>query len=381
MPTRLVRMLQQNPGIKDLTISGYSLEMHNVEFMQTVASSCPNLRTLNVLDGYLNAECTKLLLDVCVRLTALNLDHTSLEGALGTEDVDRWPGGFPKLRRLDVRLRGRWNVLRIVQKCPQLKSLTWDMYHRSGSISDLPEVIAKRCPSLDELKLVRPLGMSTDLACVLSSCHKLSSLTLQRADFNLAAQSALTRHFSYLTHLDVRTCPSTQSSLVHQILTSCRHLEHLSAPRLDVGDMITVPLIESVVCATPEWVCTQLRTLEVAFCGFQDKPSTWHTLILEQLGRLTKLEVLRINWLKSCVSQSDGLYLRLGTGLDLLSRMNNLRILGAQGHCQEWDEDDVQWMVTTWTRLQEIRGTMHSDCLKDGSLKCILEKRNVKWTL
>ncbi|KAI8349976.1 hypothetical protein B0O80DRAFT_458774 [Mortierella sp. GBAus27b] len=152
--TPLVQMLRQNPAIQDLTISYYITEPYNLEFMQTVASCCPNLQTLSVLDSSLDVECTKLLLDICVRLTELKLDYTSLNGALDTEDVDRWRGGFPNLRRLDVRLRGPWNVLRIVQKCPQLKSLTCDMNYSQEDMSDLPDVIAKHCPCLDELKIV-----------------------------------------------------------------------------------------------------------------------------------------------------------------------------------------------------------------------------------
>jgi hypothetical protein len=55
-------------------------------------------------------------------------------------------------------------------------------------------------------------------------------------------------------------------------------------------------------------------------------------------------------------------------------------MVGTYGHCQEWDEDDVEWMVTTWTRLREIKGKMHSDDLENEKLRCILEKRHVKWS-
>ncbi|KAI8349969.1 hypothetical protein B0O80DRAFT_531420 [Mortierella sp. GBAus27b] len=400
MLTRLVQMLPQNPAIQDLTISHYITEPYSLEFMQTVASSCPNLRTLSMLDSSLDVECTRLLFDICVRLTALKLENTALNGALGTEDVDRWPVGFPKLRRLHVRLKGRWNMLRIVQKCPQLQSLTCDMDYSQEDMSDLPDVIAKHCPCLDELKIIRYRVAPIDLARVLDSCRRLSSLTLEQHDLDPSAQPSLTRHFPHLTHVDFYSCRFVQSAFVHQILISCPHLDYLSAPRLHVCDILGVPDLVDVPylplgesqpeflelesrpdgIRPQEWVCTKLRTLEVQFCGFQDKPSMWHRLVLEQLGKLTKLEVLRTNCSVWCVRQSDGLCLRLGTGLDLLSGMNNLRILGTRGDCQEWDEDDVQWMVTTWTRLQEIKGKMHSDHSKDESLRRILEKRHVKWT-
>ncbi|KAI8350014.1 hypothetical protein B0O80DRAFT_135922 [Mortierella sp. GBAus27b] len=388
-------MLRQNPAIQDLSISYYITEPYNLEFMQTVASSCPNLRTLSVLDSFLDVECTKLLLDICVRLTELKLDHTALGGALGTEDVGQWPDGFPKLRRLDVSLKARWNILRIVQKCPQLKSLTCDMYYKQECLSDLADVIAKHCPCLDKLKIFGYRDVVIDLDRVFDSCRRLSSLTLGQYDLDPSAQSSLTRHFPYLTHVDFYLCRCLQSAFVHQILISCPHLDHLSAHRLHVYDILGVPdlrlgesepeLLElesrTDGIRPQEWVCTKLRTLEVAFYGFHDKPSIWHRLVLEQLGRLTKLEILCTNCSWWCVRQSDGLCLRLGTGLDLLSGMNNLRILRTQGGCQEWDEDDVQWMVTTWTRLQEIKGKMHSDDSKDESLRRILEKRHVKWTL
>ncbi|KAI8350020.1 hypothetical protein B0O80DRAFT_500962 [Mortierella sp. GBAus27b] len=400
MLTRLVQMLPQNPALQDLTISHYITEPYNMEFMQTVSSSCLNLRTLSVLDSSLDVECTKLLLDICVRLTELKLSRTSLNGALDTEDVDRWRDGFPTLRRLDASLRGRWNMLRIVQKCPQLKSLTCDMDRSKEYISDLPDVIAKHCPCLDELKIVRYSMEPIDLARVFDSCRRLSSLTLVLNDFDPSAKSSLTRHFPHLTHVDFHSCLPFQSAFVHQILISCPHLDYLSATKLHLCDILGFPHLADVsylrlgepqteflelerrpdAIRPQEWVCTKLRTLEVSFCGFQDKPSMWHRLVLEQLGRLTKLEVLDISSSSWCVRNLDRLRLRLGTGLDLLSGMNNLRILGTQGDCQKWDEDDVQWMVTTWTHLQEIKGKMHSDHSKDESLRRILQNRHVKWT-
>ncbi|KAI8350017.1 hypothetical protein B0O80DRAFT_428686 [Mortierella sp. GBAus27b] len=385
------KMLPQNPAIQRLTISDYFATPYNLELMQTVASSCLNLQTLSVFSSELDIEC---LLDICVRLTELKLDYTSLHGALDTEDVDRWPGGFPKLRRLDVRLNVGWSVLRIVQKCPQLKSLTCDMYYKRECLSDLADVIAKHCPCLEKLKIDGYRDVVIDLDRVFDSCRRLSSLTLGQCDLDPSAQSSLTRHFPYLTHVDLYLCRSLQSAFVHQILISCPHLDHFSAYRLHVYDILGVPdfrlresgpeflELESRTdgIRPQEWVCTKLRTLEVEFCGFHDKPSIWHRLVLEQLGRLTNLEILRTNWSWWYVPQSDGLCLRLGTGLDLLSGMKNLRILRTQGGCQELDEDDVQWMVTSWACLQEIEGKMHSDDSKDESLRRILEKRHVKWT-
>ncbi|KAI8349971.1 hypothetical protein B0O80DRAFT_500915 [Mortierella sp. GBAus27b] len=411
MLTRLVQMLPQNPAIQDLTIFNYNTDPYNMEFMQTdtdpynmefmqtVASSCLNLQTLSVLNSHLNVECTKLLLDICVCLTELKLDYTVLDGALGTEDVDRWPDGFPKLCRLHVSLQGRWNILRIVQKCPQLKSLTCDMNYSKEDMSDLPDVIAKHCPCLDELKILKYRDAPIDLARVLDSCSRLSSLTLGQHGLYLSAQSSLTRHYPHLTHVDFHSCFFVQSAIVHQILISCPHLDYLSATKIHVCDILGVPHLVDVPylrlgepqpeflelesrpdgMRPQEWVCTKLRTLEVSFYGFQDKPSMWHRLVLDQLGRLTKLEVLCFNRSWRALP-SDGLCLRLGTGLDLLSGMNNLRILVDRGSCQQWDENDVQWMVTTWTRLQEIKGKMHSDHSKDESLRRILENSYVKWT-
>ncbi|KAI8349984.1 hypothetical protein B0O80DRAFT_500928 [Mortierella sp. GBAus27b] len=398
--TPLSQMLRQNPAIQDLTIFNYITKPHNMEFMQIVASSCPNLQTLSVLGGELDIECTKLLLDICVRLNELRLDDTSLDGALDTEDVDRWLGGFPKLCRLDVRLKRRWNMLRIVQKCPQLKSLACDVDNNQECMSDLPDVIAKHCPCLDELNIGTSFDVPIGLARVFDSCRRLLSLTLEQDGLDPPAQSSLTRHFPYLTHVDFDMCHLVPSAFVHQILISCPHLDYLSANSLHVCDILGVPDLVNVPylrlgesqpeflelesrpdgMRPQEWVCTKLRTLEVLFMGFQDKPSTWHRLVLEQLGRLTKLEVLSISCSWWCVPQLDGLCLRLGTGLDLLSGMNNLRILGAPGYRQEWDEEDVQWMLTAWTRLQEIKGERHSDDSKDESLRRILEKRHVKWT-
>ncbi|KAI8349970.1 hypothetical protein B0O80DRAFT_458760 [Mortierella sp. GBAus27b] len=220
MLTRFVQMLRQNPAIQDLTIFEYIATPYNLEFMQTVASSCPNLRTLSVVDSDLDIECTKLLLDICFRLTELKLGNTALDGELDTEDVDRWPDGFPKLRKLDVRLSAHWNVLRIVQKCPQLKSWTCDMDYSQEYMPDLPDVIAKHCPCLDELSIGTYLDVPIGLARVFDSCRRLLSLTLEQDGLDSSAQSSLTRHFPYLTHVNFHSSPlSTRSSSLALTLT------------------------------------------------------------------------------------------------------------------------------------------------------------------
>ncbi|KAI8350016.1 hypothetical protein B0O80DRAFT_428685 [Mortierella sp. GBAus27b] len=221
MLTRVVQMLPQNPAIQDLTIYGYITHPYNMEFMQTVASSCPNLQTLSVFDSSLDVECTKLLFDICVRLTALILQNTALDGALGTEDVDRWPDGFPKL----------------------------------------------------------------------------SSLTLEQHDLDPSVQSSLTRHFPHLTHVDFLSRRFLQSAFVHQILISCPHLDHFSAYRLHVYDILGVPdlrlresgpeflELESRTdgIRPQEWVCTKLRTLVVSLDSRTSRPCGtdwfWNNLV------------------------------------------------------------------------------------------------------
>lgn len=58
------------------------------------------------------------------------------------------------------------------------------------------------------------------------------------------------------------------------------------------------------------------------------------------------------------------------SGLGMLSTLN-IRKLGFQNLRQELGEDDVRWMVKTWTRLTRVDGSLN------GELTAILRENRI----
>ncbi|KAI8349990.1 hypothetical protein B0O80DRAFT_531434 [Mortierella sp. GBAus27b] len=386
--TRLATLLRQNPKLQELTIGTYGNKIGFQGFMEALASSCPKLRSLDVpiaLDGI----CARLLLDTAVRLRTLKMEGELISPAR----MDRWPL-FANLEQLELtNILGLPAELQLemLRRSPQLKSLVWFLTY-DYDISKFPEIITTHCPHLESLVL-RNAFTSVDIGSILDSCHRLSKLVLSDIEFDDRAQWSLSRHYSYLVHLDLACCGTVTSLMVQQVMVSCPRLDTFHALRLDARDILGVPTMDTSgasgsigdqqdanqVLHPQDWVCTSLRELSIYICGLGGKPVEWHRDVLRQLSRLTKLEDLRIGGWIGPVIPRDGLYLKLTSGLGVLSSLRRIQILKFERLWQEMEEDDVRWMVEAWPRLSCVSGILSSRPKRHQQLVRILEDEGIRY--
>ncbi|KAG0218602.1 hypothetical protein B0O80DRAFT_531433 [Mortierella sp. GBAus27b] len=384
--TRLATLLRQNPKLREMTVRVYGNREGFQGFMEALASSCPKLRSLEVpiaLDG----ECARLLLDTAVRLRTLKM-----EGKLVFPDkMDRWPL-FANLEQLELTSILGLPVelqLEMLRRSPQLKSLGW-CPTPGHDISKLPGVITTHCPHLESLVLHDAFN-SVDIGSILDSCQRLSKLVLSDIEFDDRAQWSLSRHYSYLVHLDLICCGTITSLMVQRVMVSCPRLDTFHAPRLDASDILGVPTMDTSdaggsigdqqdakqVLHPQDWVCTSLRELTIYICGLEDKPVEWHRNVLRQLSRLTKLEDLRIGGWTGPGMSRDGLDLK--SGLGVLSSLKRIQILMFDRLWQDMEEDDVRWMVEAWPRLSCVSGILSSRPKRRQQLVRILEDGGIRY--
>ncbi|KAG0009921.1 hypothetical protein BGZ80_001933 [Entomortierella chlamydospora] len=189
--------------------------------------------------------------------------------------------------------------------------------------------------------------------------------------------------------------------MVQKILTTCHELMRFDADMLNARDILGLTDIDAEDSEDVEeeeegerksegrdWVCTKLTFFEIFICGLKDKPLSWHKGVFKQISRLECLEELYVgpcSRIKEKTRRSvfqnktiwDGLDMRLEAGLDNLSSLKQLVKLGFSYVKQEFDEEDVQWMVASWPNLKGVYGELDTERSEFVRLAAILEERGI----
>ncbi|KAF9108359.1 hypothetical protein BGX27_008364 [Mortierella sp. AM989] len=322
----------------------------------------------------------------CVRLQEF---YISARNSDGCGPLGSWIE-FPEMRVLHFDFGQGLPLnrqLEFIQRCPKLKSLNWTTVYRLP-IEDVSLVLSTYCRQLRELSFVLPI-LDSDIALILNSCCEITSFHDIDANFGRLAFQSLEQHFSSLTHLNVGTRSSMTSAMVQGIMSSCPSLLSLTAPFLDTLDILGniealsgndgKAEITEAICSRG-WVCLSLRHLEVRICGLGEEGLIERQrLILQQLAKLEKLEVLSINSIDKLGNwKNDGLDLRLKAGLDILASLRRLEKLSFMGVSQQMNEQDIQWILQAWPRLRSIQGNTHFARSRRHQLEILLEKHHIK---
>ncbi|KAF9994068.1 hypothetical protein BGZ79_001212 [Entomortierella chlamydospora] len=124
------------------------------------------------------------------------------------------------------------------------------------------------------------------------------------------------------------------------------------------------------------WACLGLENLEIMFMDnpgsiasdtgsinilgnnveHQEQPTVDRIeLIYKKLGRLTKLQRLRISWLSE--DETTQLDMSIKSGLNHMSGLKGLKVLDVSGiNTTNIGQEEVEWIVENWPNLFEIRG-------------------------
>ncbi|KAI8345558.1 hypothetical protein B0O80DRAFT_431540 [Mortierella sp. GBAus27b] len=125
------------------------------------------------------------------------------------------------------------------------------------------------------------------------------------------------------------------------------------------------------------WVCHGLKTFEVlikmdasAAKDSELRSQVWNGVdrtnrchqIFERLSQLKRLRVLSMNWGERLhwvdfefVTTLRPLPLELGIGLECLSTLTDLEVVGINDH-QRARMVDIEWMLEHWPKLRKITG-------------------------
>ncbi|KAG0230656.1 hypothetical protein B0O80DRAFT_463018 [Mortierella sp. GBAus27b] len=382
--TQFLELLRRNPDIKSVDISHSSMRRISLVGVMEALSSLSSLSKLEIRASWMEQNCMELIFDMAVRLEKL-----TIYGFMNAfpESFERWPC-FPAMQVLHIDGSGDFSTqrqLEIIRRCPELRSLTWeDSATISCPTSDLYNLFKTQCPKIEELDLRTDwLSTDKDLAMILDTFRPLAFLRLNDPQFGEMSFQALTKHFASLRQLHFDALPALTNEMVQRIMTSCPNLTRLSAVQLKACHILGFPDGEKTTddgtamtqpTSPQDWVCTRLEFISITICGLEGKPQDWNRGVLRQLGRLRRLDTLRVGQNSSQDPIQDGLDFRMEAGLDELTGLKWIRDIDFGNSHQQLEEQDVQWMIKEWPSLESVEGKLNNDRKKSAKFRKMLEK-------
>lgn len=334
---------------------------------QSIVSK-PRLRVLNVSGCSMTANDFATL---CRSLTGVKRLKLVENHCRGNGEAPPWDG-LQILSEMDEICLDESSNVPLLRFCPNLRSFIWKGTTRDGNNSALDELHrmlqAGYLRQLDSLCFSRIKDYHRLALCV-DAVDRIRALDLVqdiKGGHCKPLWKALTRHFPTLEQLSYRNMDSaagTVAKAVQVILSSCPLLTSLQATRLSPSHIIN----------GEPWVCSNLRTLKIEIVIGGQSMDTIRSqsraifVRLSQLEKLRHLEIREAGGLTSTASRvcSQGLDLRLASGLGQLWTLKNLRCLDFGYTIQNMSAEDIAWMRKHWTRLEHVEGR----CNKHGTFE------------
>ncbi|KAG0366580.1 hypothetical protein BGZ54_005162 [Gamsiella multidivaricata] len=334
---------------------------------------------------------------VCKNLKRLELDRVKVadrdlyDESIAVEAVSFKP--FPALETLILI----WNdfppqcQLELIRKSPNLKSVTWRRGTQQLAQSWLSGTLAMPI-FLTSLDIGHSYINDESIARILAMAPNLVTLNARSTPFAAkSGQYLLENQGPKMVELDVMDCVDLSAGIVQVMLTSMSKLKKFCAPRVNAADVAfflkrslsagwspeEIPVqVEtdksspapgsSVVqprVPTGSWTCLDMEELELTIDGsggFEDQDfAEVRSLVFEQLGRLTRLQVLVLS---EKVQEGDEekrlLNFTLQCGLSKLSGLKRLTELDICSLQVNIGREEVEWMKKEWPRLIDAKGKL-----------------------
>ncbi|KAG0011808.1 hypothetical protein BGZ80_000413 [Entomortierella chlamydospora] len=282
-------------------------------------------------------------------LAKLHLEDLSIREC--SEDVFSGSTPFPHLEHLDIqKIRGiaPKDVLKLLQRCPNLKSFCWrDVFTRESFLIDqwVKHVESGAWSRLTCLDVQGEEFHDEGLSCVFKNLQSpLEKLMVRETGFGPMAFEALIttkRHYCHIRALDLSLCMDTTSSMIQKIMTKMPALVYFSANRLFVTDILgTSREDQNDNDDDQEWVCKNLRTLKLCIdMGVGSDPNTLEyeerqRQVYSRLSELEFLETLEVgNLLFLRDTEVQRLDSRPNAGFGQLLSLKRLKVVSIkQGH-------------------------------------------------
>lgn len=226
---------------------------------------------------------------------------------------------------------------------------------------------------LHTLETVSETMQDQDIAFLLDHVETMQVLCVPTSQAGLLTTSALARHYTTLTKINVRHT-NLGSLDVLTIMQNCSHLHSLGATGLLGQDI--------VASSVKPWACTKLKRLSVdILIDWVDLSSYTAQLqgVFQKLGELTQLEFLD---LLSKEPLAEGLMwprLKCEYGIGYLAGMTKLREIYAQWESYDGvDRQDAAWMTNHWPELEAVGASGHLDGINEQGAMTFLRARGIK---
>ncbi|KAF9964405.1 hypothetical protein BGZ70_006502 [Mortierella alpina] len=321
----------------------------------------PSLTSLDLsIRGFISVEDLSKVLNDCTRLERLRLRVATYLYYEDAWDIipEKLMGDQRNCRLTDFAIDQEHRcvfdpvILQFLERCPLLRTLSLPLSKGESTLISLGPLISAHCPQLQHLQLGR--ATQTGLAAVLQACSAgLLALTMPVACLN--AVPAILAHRRTLMKLDLLTGMGLQSaSELFSITNSCPQLKDLalkvkffdsSRDALGANEETLARLLSQ------DWVCTNLEnlTLELQDCATERPRLPYIEYMYQQLGRLTRLKSLWMNFGKERglleLSQGFRDHLQSLAGLKDLDR---LRIDAVE----QASVDELIWITTQWPNIK-----------------------------
>ncbi|KAF9431433.1 hypothetical protein BGZ76_000320 [Entomortierella beljakovae] len=393
----LTTLIETNPYI--LTVNLQAVSVAPLEKFTLAISSHPRIQNYSLTCGRISRNIDMFLLTL-PQLTRLAITHPDFQEYAPLN----FPQSLPKLQTLTFVLMSRIlenqieSIFNLIKVCPNLKKLGWGPIVGGGpddrSFSRICKELTKTCPKIEELDIYGKFTDENISQIIGSTGSHLKSIAFTSTGFGPHALKSCERFFGTLKSIRLMKCPRVSSSMIQQILTSCPQLtilsttEHINAsdifginqelqsPINGTKDPTSTTTLTEVIRPI-DWVCLNMEYLHLPIVGFANKPQFWHNMVLQQLGRLTKLR-----WLDTSVATTlpnDELEVCQQTGIAALINLKKLEYVHF-GCFQFMVMEDIFWMVESWPRLAKIGGKLEVPKKKRSQFDRYLKNQSTQRT-
>ncbi|KAK3814823.1 MAG: hypothetical protein JOS17DRAFT_760254 [Linnemannia elongata] len=368
----LKRLIKQNPTISQLKLGVSKGRSPAPNSFWEAMADAPNLQLLEAQRMRIRHTTMPLFWKATENLRVLIVNFESALRFGNSDDGTSGPFVFPRLKRLSLEVSQGAHIveseqIRLMTQCPQLETLDWIPDQAFSPERFLECCRAETWPNLEGLTLARlDQYTDSDIKVILDSMRrKITILGVSRSGFGPRSFEALRPHFfSGIIELDLSYCSAVTSSMIVEVLASCKKLRKFAAGCVSAKDLV----------ASPPWICGSLRELWIYF-DMSNNASTAQEVEEEEAIERTQRQIFeRISGLEMLQSFSfsdptreipvPSLDLRLGKGLELLFSLHELKGIHFHGTQQWMRTEDVEWMLEHWEHLHWMGGVM--DMVDEG---------------
>ncbi|KAF9105175.1 hypothetical protein BGX27_009780 [Mortierella sp. AM989] len=351
--------------------------------------------------------------EACSRFKNLSLAMPTIpyEGMVGNCSMERierltlsklWQAYHPTT---DVSTRHSVHELNLMDACPNLRYLSWDLNMSKFPTERFTSSLRLRTWPLLTALVLRNVCVLLDskIADILSLVpNPLQEFELQDSLFGAEAFWILSsRHFQTLERLSTKGCNGFTSEMVRQVLTGCSRLKYFGADYMTMKDASREDDV---------WVCRGLQHFFIFFAYQQDQDQEEeeeeaqgqekvqqtqldqdemnNRRVLGKIAGLSELKSLVLSMdmyalpsypkgMQESARMGRSLKLRLDDGLEQLEGLICLEHLGFDRTIQEMSLQDVEWMMRHWRKLQTVSGGMNRDGVQHSRLVDALDERRV----